>query len=123
MIEDNTRLSELSHRDPLTGISNRRGLDEYLEKLAFVPAPHSHGVLMIDVDYFKLYNDRYGHLNGDTCLRRIAGVLQASPDRTIVSVHVGVAFSADAAGVQDAIGAANAALYRAKSAGRNIVRS
>jgi len=64
----------LSNVDRLTGIPNRRALDASLEKemKRAVRTHRSIGLLMIDIDYFKDYNDHYGHVSGDDCLRRIA---------------------------------------------------
>ncbi len=74
------RLEALSITDPLTGLANRRRFAEVLEaewKRALRPRS-SLGVAMIDIDHFKLYNDHYGHLAGDECLRRVAASLSAS---------------------------------------------
>lgn len=73
----NSRLEELSRIDPLTGVANRRYFDE-LKDVEFrralrVGQPLS--VLMCDVDFFKLYNDTYGHAMGDECLKEVAEVL------------------------------------------------
>jgi len=68
------QLSRLSKTDALTGIANRRYLDEFY-KLEWHQAIRSGlplSVLMIDVDYFKLYNDEYGHTAGDVCLSAVA---------------------------------------------------
>ncbi len=67
-------------RDPLTGIANRRCLDEYLESewQRAMRTLNSIAVLMIDVDYFKQYNDMYGHLLGDNCLKQVASALASS---------------------------------------------
>jgi diguanylate cyclase (GGDEF)-like protein len=74
LAERNTALTGLSYTDPLTGIPNRRRLDETLA--SFLAAPGSAGaLLLIDIDLFKAFNDRYGHLAGDTCLREIAQCL------------------------------------------------
>lgn len=73
----NRDLSRLSFTDPLTGAFNRRYLDAILERLSGSIAPSAgYGVLMIDIDRFKLLNDRCGHLCGDECLRQIAATLQ-----------------------------------------------
>ncbi|HEY0331700.1 MAG TPA: diguanylate cyclase [Rhodopseudomonas sp.] len=75
----NARLAALSTIDPLTGIFNRRYLDEAIGRGTFPIAPsRGSGVLMIDVDHFKRFNDRAGHAGGDRCLRLIAGALQAA---------------------------------------------
>lgn len=70
----NRLLEHLLSTDSLTGIFNRRHFDQALRdewrRCARTGAPLS--LLMIDVDYFKNYNDRLGHLQGDDCLRRIA---------------------------------------------------
>ncbi|MCP4154150.1 MAG: diguanylate cyclase [bacterium] len=73
----NQILSNLSTLDGLTGIPNRRRLDEFIEtewRRSFRTAtPIS--VIMIDIDYFKHYNDNYGHLAGDDCLKQVAKAL------------------------------------------------
>lgn len=70
----NHKLRELSDTDQLTGLKNRRFLDQYIEQ-EFGRAQryrHSIAVLMIDADHFKSVNDRYGHQVGDDCLQEIA---------------------------------------------------
>ena len=70
-------LEGISYLDGLTGIPNRRKFDEYLTFACgfscHQAAPVS--MIMIDIDHFKLYNDHYGHQEGDTCLRQIAQTL------------------------------------------------
>ena len=72
-------ITELAQRDALTGLMNRRVFDEHLEKLweRGIAERCSIGIVLIDVDHFKAYNDRYGHQAGDTALRRVAETLQA----------------------------------------------
>ena len=72
-------ITELAQRDALTGLMNRRVFDEHLDKLweQGVAERCSIGIVLIDVDHFKAYNDRYGHQAGDTALRRVAETLQA----------------------------------------------
>jgi diguanylate cyclase (GGDEF)-like protein len=68
---ENASLAELSTTDPLTGAANRRRLDRDLK--AFCANPAATGAfLLIDLDGFKAFNDRYGHLAGDRCLKEIA---------------------------------------------------
>jgi diguanylate cyclase (GGDEF)-like protein len=77
------RLSELATRDALTGLHNRRGLDEYLV-WAFDYATRRElglALMVIDIDHFKAYNDRYGHAHGDVALRRVAAILRKSAVR------------------------------------------
>jgi diguanylate cyclase (GGDEF)-like protein len=82
----NARLTELSATDGLTGIGNRRAFDATLQTEwgRAVRDASELGLLMIDVDYFKLFNDRYGHPAGDDCLRLVAEVtgrtLRRPPD-------------------------------------------
>jgi diguanylate cyclase (GGDEF)-like protein len=173
----NQQLTELSSTDPLTGLANRRRLTEMLaaEWLRALRGQYPLAVAMVDVDHFKKYNDRYGHVAGDACLRQVAGALQrsvragsdlvaryggeefalllpgadltaalraaeraraavvalaesnADADGGTLTVSIGVATvvpadeKPDAAGVEDLVMVADAALYRAKLAGRNQV--
>jgi diguanylate cyclase (GGDEF)-like protein/PAS domain S-box-containing protein len=72
-------LEVLSYRDSLTGIANRRMFDTVYAvewaKACDTGAPLS--LLIIDIDYFKQYNDHYGHMQGDECLRRVAQAIDA----------------------------------------------
>lgn len=70
----NNRLEDLSMKDSLTGISNRRHFDQYI-KTSFKSCMRSGkplSLIMIDIDHFKLYNDNYGHQKGDDCISRVA---------------------------------------------------
>jgi diguanylate cyclase (GGDEF)-like protein len=75
----NRLLIDLAERDSLTGLANRRAFDLALEAAwkrgLREAAPVA--VLIIDLDHFKQFNDRYGHLEGDACLMRVAGLLMA----------------------------------------------
>ena len=78
----NTELNALSSRDPLTGLMNRRALDAALD-LAWKESSHKKAPLafvMIDIDRFKQFNDTYGHVEGDECLRRVGLVLNKIAD-------------------------------------------
>jgi diguanylate cyclase (GGDEF)-like protein len=73
----NQHLEELASLDGLTGLANRRGFDREL-RLAWERAAERRetlALMMIDIDHFKLYNDRYGHVAGDTCLRAVGETL------------------------------------------------
>jgi diguanylate cyclase (GGDEF)-like protein/PAS domain S-box-containing protein len=76
-------MRKLAYRDPLTGLANRRAFDEILEReLRRVQRENSVlSVLLVDVDYFKPFNDRYGHIAGDECLRQVAEQLGANLQR------------------------------------------
>ena len=73
----NRNLRVLSEQDGLTGAFNRRSLDINLPEMVRTSKAQGQaiGVIMIDVDHFKAYNDGFGHLAGDDCLRRVAAAL------------------------------------------------
>lgn len=167
-------LENLAFLDGLTGIANRRQLDEHLDRewRRLTRRSASISLLMIDIDHFKGLNDHYGHGYGDDCLRRVAGAIAdvarrsgdlparyggeefavVLPDTGIdgalavaekirrsvedlglpnvasrvadhVTVSVGVAGSIPRhrGTPQELVNAADRALYRAKSSGRNRV--
>jgi diguanylate cyclase (GGDEF)-like protein len=75
---ENHLVAELAQRDALTGTKNRRVFGEHLAR-TWQQAAREHrriAILLADVDHFKAYNDRYGHLAGDEALRRVARALQ-----------------------------------------------
>ncbi len=164
-------LRQLSIRDPLTGLFNRRYMEETLE-LEISRAErkeHSIGVIMLDIDHFKTFNDRFGHAAGDELLQALGQLIRANlragdvpcrfggeefvlilPEATEaaaarraedlraraqemevrhldtvlgpVSVSLGVGLYPDHGRTRDSLlGAADAALYKAKEAGRNRV--
>lgn len=74
----NRELSAASVLDPLTGLGNRRRLDQFVDAL-WLARRGRHGpvaFLMIDIDFFKSFNDEYGHLAGDECLKAVAALIQ-----------------------------------------------
>ncbi len=168
----NAQLARLSTTDALTGIGNRRHFDERLfnewNRGARQQMPL--GLLLVDIDHFKLYNDHYGHVAGDRCLQRVAQALAGCVHRademtaryggeefvlllpgtclvaaqtvaqlcldaiqalalphatsctaSALTVSIGVASMLPVAGADPSllVGAADAALYRAKKKGRN----
>lgn len=70
-------LNESAHRDSLTGIHNRRMFDEQMKRVWQQAARESVpvGLLLIDLDHFKAFNDTHGHQGGDTCLAKVAALL------------------------------------------------
>jgi diguanylate cyclase (GGDEF)-like protein len=170
----NEALARTVRIDPLTDLANRRHFDEFLSQ-AWVHAAGRKteiALVLIDVDHFKAYNDRYGHQAGDVCLQRVAQAIGAclrksgdlvsrwggeefavvlnnsspqaalaaaqrigqavrtmdlphagSATAAMVTVSIGVAVCAprDALPLSDIIEAADAALYRAKTGGRDRV--
>ncbi len=77
------KLRELSSFDSLTKVANRRYFDERIteEWRRGIRSKQTVSVLMIDLDFFKLYNDTYGHQAGDKCLQQIAEILKHSVKR------------------------------------------
>ncbi|MDX6233779.1 MAG: hypothetical protein QOH68_2851 [Nocardioidaceae bacterium] len=73
----NSQLAVIARRDPLTGLWNRRALDEDLALLEARATRYGHRycMAMLDIDHFKSYNDSYGHLAGDQVLRAVAAKL------------------------------------------------
>jgi diguanylate cyclase (GGDEF)-like protein len=78
-------IAEFAEQDALTGAKNRRMFDEHLDNLWRRASEDGRtiAVLLIDVDHFKKYNDRYGHQAGDRALRRVAETLQTFVDRPL----------------------------------------
>lgn len=89
--ETNALLSQQVQTDPLTGLNNRRYLEETVhDHLQHLPAGIPLAGMMLDIDYFKEFNDHYGHLAGDECLRKIAEVLsELSRKDNIYAVRYG----------------------------------
>ncbi len=173
--ETNRQLERLSYHDPLTGLPNRRLLAARLAELWDEGEDAAAiGMLVIDIDFFKAYNDHYGHPAGDACLRAVATLLRqhmragidlitryggeeflavlpgldleaclriaeriraavaaarlphrGRGENDLVTVSIGAAAVSPriAANPGDLIMWADAALYQAKQAGRNMVRA
>src|SRR6185295_178130 len=73
LAQANVRLQLLAREDGLLGIGNRRAMEEALSHEHALGVRHGRpwAVVLVDVDHFKKYNDRYGHLAGDDALRRV----------------------------------------------------
>jgi diguanylate cyclase (GGDEF)-like protein len=168
----NDELAEIARLDPLTGLGNRRALDEDLAVLDARVSRYGHRYCMalIDVDFFKSYNDIYGHPVGDQILQAIAAALTSQaragdafyryggdeflcilPEQSLTAgslavermrvevVRLAIAHAGNHHGVltitagmalldphnprsvEDVLGEADEALYRAKALGRNCV--
>jgi diguanylate cyclase (GGDEF)-like protein len=80
----NQQLELLSATDGLTGLANRRQFDQHLysEWQRSMRSSLPISLLLLDIDHFKRYNDQYGHLAGDACLRQVAGILYDCAQRT-----------------------------------------
>ncbi len=72
------QLEVQSERDELTGLLNRRPLSRIERDLWHAPSSRSVQVIMLDIDRFKLFNDVHGHLDGDDCIRAVAGAILAT---------------------------------------------
>ncbi|WP_276853872.1 GGDEF domain-containing protein [Enterobacter oligotrophicus] len=92
LLEERETLTDLSMMDPLTGLYNRRGLQNRLENLPTADNGE-HFVLLLDIDHFKAYNDHYGHMMGDQALIRVsAAIRDAVRSRDIVARFGGEEF-------------------------------
>jgi diguanylate cyclase (GGDEF)-like protein/PAS domain S-box-containing protein len=78
-------LQTLAAKDGLTGLANRRAFDQTLqaEWLRLEPSGRPMSLLFVDVDHFKLFNDKHGHQSGDECLRAVATIVGAQALRPI----------------------------------------
>lgn len=81
--EANRKLKEISIKDSLTSIPNRRYFNEMLEKewKRAIRVGQELSLLMVDIDFFKQYNDFYGHVKGDQCLKKVAEILTLTVKR------------------------------------------
>lgn len=70
------RLDVMAHQDVLTGTANRRSMENFLDDALLQAEPFA--LIMLDVDYFKRYNDHYGHQAGDACLAKVADIMKTS---------------------------------------------
>lgn len=83
LIDLQKELEQLSFKDGLTGVANRRMFDSTID-MEWRNAKRNHqplSLIMVDIDYFKQYNDLYGHLQGDDCLKRVSQALSESATR------------------------------------------
>jgi len=76
-------LEDFSFRDGLTGVANRRKFDAVLDEEWNEARRHTQplSLILIDIDFFKQYNDHYGHVQGDDCLKRVGRALASSVSR------------------------------------------
>jgi diguanylate cyclase (GGDEF)-like protein len=88
----NAELLRLSTTDALTGIANRRSLDHFMERewRRCLRMKKPLALVMMDIDYFKLFNDKYGHQAGDDCLKKVAEqIARAAPRATDLAARYG----------------------------------
>ena len=92
LMQERKTLNDLSMLDPLTGLYNRRGLQNKLDNLLALD-DGTRFVLLLDIDHFKAYNDHYGHMMGDQALIRVsAAIRNAVRSRDIVARFGGEEF-------------------------------
>ncbi len=91
LLESQAILRELSIRDHLTGLFNRRYMEETLEREIHRATRKQYplGIIMLDVDYFKLFNDTYGHAAGDVILYELGSLLIKQVRRDDISSRIG----------------------------------
>jgi diguanylate cyclase (GGDEF)-like protein/PAS domain S-box-containing protein len=79
LLEMQRQLEDFSFRDGLTGVPNRRKFDAVVHEEWDAARRHTQplSLILLDIDYFKQYNDHYGHVQGDECLRRVAMALSS----------------------------------------------
>ena len=107
------KLEELAQLDGLTRVANRRALDQRSDQLwsEAVSRGSAFSLLMLDLDHFKEFNDIYGHLAGDDCLRRVAQVIAgAASDADLQAIAPG-SFGARYGGEEFAVVVPNAAAH------------
>jgi diguanylate cyclase (GGDEF)-like protein len=85
---ENSRLSQLSVTDSLTGAANRRHLEQSLRTLCMQP-PCGDFLLLADIDFFKRFNDCHGHVAGDACLREVVAAIRAQLRRSDLVARFG----------------------------------
>ena len=91
LVESEARLRELSIRDPLTGLFNRRYLEEVLalEMIRAVRKQYPIGIIMADIDHFKRFNDTHGHAAGDAVLVQVGNLLRTHVRSSDVTCRYG----------------------------------
>jgi len=123
----NTHLEELSRIDGLSGLANRRAFDASLdaEWQRAITQRRTVGLLMIDVDHFKLFNDNHGHVEGDECLRAVGAVIagEAIAGPYFAARYGGEEFALLMAGVDIEVAVGVAARLRRAVAGLRIVNA
>ena len=105
LLSANRALDQMAHSDGLTGLQNRRKMDQHMD-LTWERACNQHSAIafvMIDIDNFKKYNDHYGHPAGDACLQNVARALQHTVDQANAEGWGGNALAARFGGEEFAV--------------------
>jgi len=87
----NARLKQLADQDHLTGLLNRRAMQRELHQMwrESVAGQAPLGILICDIDHFKLFNDTYGHLRGDSCLAAVASAIRSAVQNFGIAARFG----------------------------------
>jgi diguanylate cyclase (GGDEF)-like protein len=87
----NVKLSEMATTDALTGLANRRGMENFVNEIwmSSLKRKEHMSIILLDVDKFKIYNDRYGHLAGDDCLKSVANTMKKVTRGQDIAVRYG----------------------------------
>ncbi len=94
-LEEKARLRYLAITDPVTGLTNHRFFQDKIREMILNSKNENFSLVMIDVDHFKSYNDRYGHPEGDRLLAEIADLIrQTGSESSYVSRYGGEEFAA-----------------------------
>ncbi|MDJ0698768.1 MAG: diguanylate cyclase [Woeseiaceae bacterium] len=88
LFQKKAQLNQLARTDGLTGIDNRRSFDEHLGSIWRQASREQRAiaVVLVDIDHFKLFNDCYGHAEGDDCIQAVAATLESSVHRPLDQV-------------------------------------
>jgi diguanylate cyclase (GGDEF)-like protein len=121
----NHRLQELAHRDGLTGLFNRRSMDVRTDTFWHdaVQGGLPFGLLMLDIDHFKNFNDHYGHQAGDDCLCQVARCMEATVQAFSARGRVQGAFVARYGGEEFAVVLPQASLRESQELAGEVVQA
>jgi diguanylate cyclase (GGDEF)-like protein len=119
----NRKLAEQANQDGLTGLCNRRSMDQRVDLAWLHCGAHrqAFGLLMIDVDNFKKFNDHYGHQAGDDCLRAVAKAIEVSVEKAIGNGYSANTFAARYGGEEFAVVIPEANEERAAALAEEVV--
>lgn len=121
----NQKLNQLASQDALTGLCNRRSMDLRADSiwLDAKSLQQPFGVLMLDIDNFKKYNDRYGHQSGDECLRQVAHAINTATAEANGEGIIENAFAARYGGEEFAVIVPQASAQSLSAVAHSIVKA
>ena len=91
MLKKNKKLEEMSEHDALTGLLNRYSINKYCDRVfnEACKKQTNYLVILIDIDYFKQYNDTYGHIEGDKCISIVAKKMEELAGDKLMTIRYG----------------------------------